>query len=286
MTPRQPGSDRGIIYVATGERYVREALESARSAREHMPNVPIAMFTDRPELAGPPVDIVLTIDNPRRDFAEKIPPLTRSPFEKTLFLDTDTLVCGNCEELFDMLDRFELLVAHDPWRADYNFETLPPCFPTMNTGVIAYRKTPAFEALVRDWLDTHFARFAHMEPNDQPAFRHALYHSNLRFLVLPGEYNLRLYHPCFVGGHAAVKIVHDRNPFAARIVRALNRYPRPRVFGYTAPRLVLLYYATKTVKVARARAARLRQKVAGWFKPRPAPAPREPAHSPNDGGGS
>ncbi len=38
--------ERGIVYVATGERYVREAEESARSVRKSNPYIPITLFTD------------------------------------------------------------------------------------------------------------------------------------------------------------------------------------------------------------------------------------------------
>jgi len=48
--------------------------------------------------------------------ADKILPLLDSPFNRTVFLDTDTQVCSEFFELFDLLDRFDLAVAHAPWR--------------------------------------------------------------------------------------------------------------------------------------------------------------------------
>ena len=45
--------DRGILYFATGAKYVAEAVASAESAKKLMPGVPIALVTDEGE-APPP----------------------------------------------------------------------------------------------------------------------------------------------------------------------------------------------------------------------------------------
>jgi hypothetical protein len=40
--------DRGVIYTAIGENYVREAQLSARSVRAFLPDTRIVLFTDSP----------------------------------------------------------------------------------------------------------------------------------------------------------------------------------------------------------------------------------------------
>jgi hypothetical protein len=215
-----------------------------------MPDDPITLFTDQPGVTCEAITEFRPIRHVEGEHADKILPLLETPYEKTLFLDTDTLMCEGCGDLFEMLDRFELLVAHDPWRAEYHFEKLPECFPTLNTGVIAFRRSPAVLDLIREWHAGYARHFGKLTPADQPAFRHALYHSGVRFAILPGEYNLRTYYPCFVGGHARVKIIHDRNRFARRIARELNRSPRPRIFGHVGLRTLMVYYFTKSVNVA------------------------------------
>src|SRR5882757_8776162 len=100
-------SERGIIYVATGGRFVAEARQSALSARRHMPDLPILLYTDQPEIGGgAPFDLVRKLEHPRHFFVDKVAPLAASPFEKTLFLDTDTFVCDPVYDLFAVLDRF------------------------------------------------------------------------------------------------------------------------------------------------------------------------------------
>lgn len=39
--------------------------------------------------------------------------MLHSPFEHTIFLDTDTFVCGDFSELFDLLDHFDIAMSHD-----------------------------------------------------------------------------------------------------------------------------------------------------------------------------
>ena len=40
----------GIVFVATGARFIACAEAAALSVKRHMPNVPIALFTDAPQL--------------------------------------------------------------------------------------------------------------------------------------------------------------------------------------------------------------------------------------------
>jgi hypothetical protein len=42
---------RGILYVATGKRYIEEAIQSIRSVRRHMPDISIAVYTDSDQLS-------------------------------------------------------------------------------------------------------------------------------------------------------------------------------------------------------------------------------------------
>src|SRR5438105_3033925 len=108
---------RGVVYVAAGLSHALEAVQSARSVRKWMPTIPITLFTDvqLSMLPGAPFDELLPLADREQTYAVKIAPLLQSPYEKTLFLDTDTFMCRSCEEVFGLLERFELLVAHDPY---------------------------------------------------------------------------------------------------------------------------------------------------------------------------
>ena len=110
---------RGVVYVATGEKFVAEALISVRSVKKQMPEIPITLFTDLQGLVGNPpegVDSVCYLTQVTNSCRDKIYPLTDSPYEKTLFLDTDTYVCKPVYDLFTMLDRFDIALAQAPDR--------------------------------------------------------------------------------------------------------------------------------------------------------------------------
>ncbi|MFM8457342.1 MAG: hypothetical protein ACKOB0_00130, partial [Chthoniobacterales bacterium] len=83
---------KGFLYVATGPRFIAEACASARRVKELMPGVSMALASDvRPEKNF--FAHWIPIKNPRGTFADKIAPLVKTPFEKTIFLDTDTYLC-------------------------------------------------------------------------------------------------------------------------------------------------------------------------------------------------
>jgi len=220
----------GVLYIATGRRHLDEMLGSARSVRRHLPGVPIVLYTDQGDLPDGVFDEVRRIEQPRHSFIDKIAPLCETPFERTIFLDTDTLVCGPVLDLFEILDRFDLALAQAPYRHDRPFVT-PNCFVEMNTGVLAYRRTPEMIALFRDWLrlyEKEVVETGRMD-SDQPAFREALYRSPISFATLPPEYNLRTVMPAAVG-RCAVRIIHGRGPDMAELERWVNASHRIRLF--------------------------------------------------------
>lgn len=181
----------GVIYVATGEAYLELARASAESLKAQNPELPVDLFTDLVQVAGP-FDRVHPV--PRVHDRAKLDCLPLSRFERTLFLDCDTLVLRPFGDLFDVLDRFDCAVAHDVRRAsalirEGQREATPYAFPQMNSGVFLYRKSAAMRDFMSDWA----ARF-HASPEvarDQVILKDLLWASDVRFYVLPPEFNLR-----------------------------------------------------------------------------------------------
>jgi len=222
---------RGVVYVATGERFVREAMESAETVRRIMPELPIVLFADVKPPAGV-FDDVLPVENPQHAFIDKIEPLTRSPFDRTLFLDTDTFVIEPCGDLFDLLDHFDLAASHEPGRLQYPIRMVPDAFVEFNTGVIAYRRSEAVNRFFRTWRRFYQRDWERnlkvgKKPYDQISFTQVLYRSVLRIYVLSPEYNFRTVFPQSPAGK--VRIVHGRG-FSKRDFAALNANTAPRLF--------------------------------------------------------
>lgn len=184
----------GVVFVATGARYITCAEAAAQSVRRHMPNVPIALFTDASQL-GVGLDEVFdqVIELKSVHHRSKVDCLMNSPFERTLFLDADIRILEDVSELFDLLERFDVAMAHAHarnraatraiWTRD-----LSDAYPQFNTGVIAVRRNPQTSRLLEAWSDSYKeAGFR----KDQVTLRELLWNSDLRIATLPPEYNVR-----------------------------------------------------------------------------------------------
>jgi hypothetical protein len=193
QSPKAPSSC-GVVFVATGARYIACAEAAARSVRRHMPDVPIALFTDAPGLGIPlneMFDPVIELESVHH--RSKVDCLMKSPFERTLFLDADIRVIADVRELFDLLERFDIAMAHAharnraATRAVWTRE-LSDAYPQFNTGVIAVRRNAQTRALLQDWSKSY--REAGFR-KDQVTLRELLWASDLRVATLPPEYNIR-----------------------------------------------------------------------------------------------
>lgn len=180
---------RGVLYVAEGPDYAALACQSMRTLRGHEPALAVDIMTDVPVPEGL-FDSVRPLPPGRR---AKIAGMADSRFERTLFLDCDTLVVAPFGEVWDILDRFDLALTHDVRRSSELIETgwrepAPPEFPQHNSGVMLYRRSAAMAGFFAAWA----AAYAQAGGGrDQPSLRDILWASDLRFWVLPPEWNLR-----------------------------------------------------------------------------------------------
>lgn len=230
-------SNTGVYYIATGDPFVREAELSAKSVRHAMPDVPIAIATDvQPEFD---FDHVIDITDPEHGFSDQIHNLHRSPFDRTLHLDTDIYVGTDVSDLFDLLYQFDIAAAHNHDREAYDLPGVPDSFPEYNTGVLAYRNNDALRSFTQSWADTYTQLSTEENTQNQPSFRKTLYESALRVATLPTEYNCMVRYP----GHIKndVKIAHSRlldipTPGANKSVdvvdafNTLNEYKEHRLY--------------------------------------------------------
>jgi Nucleotide-diphospho-sugar transferase len=185
-------SSNGVIFVATGSDYLDLALDAANSVASSNPALPIDLFTDLPEQVPEALFTAIhRIDEPHS--RSKIDCLPLSRFERTLFLDCDTRVVRDLGDFFGLLDRFDLALAHDVRRASpliregWKIET-PYAFPQLNSGVLLYASNDRTMTFFRQWARDFQASGL---DRDQPTLRDLLWKSDLRFHVLPPEFNLR-----------------------------------------------------------------------------------------------
>lgn len=227
-------SVEGILYISTGTKYNLEAIRSAKSAKKHMPLIPIALFTDEQPNSRNALlfDTINIIEKPNFSFFDKIKYISETPFQKTIFVDTDTFFIDSVEELFLLLNKFDLAYCHAPWRIcpgeNNKMQNIPDCFPEANTGVLAYNKKESFFMLIDKWKKTYIEQTESPTPptHDQPAFRKALYLSQIYSYVLPPEYNLRTSMPMFKGGGLNAKILHGESPLLEQAIQEISASDR------------------------------------------------------------
>jgi hypothetical protein len=230
----------GVIYIATGHpMYGDLAVVSATSLKRVMPEMSVTVMTNL-ERQWPHIDNVIPITSSGNGFRDKILGMRDSPYTYTLFIDTDTYVCGDFSDIFTILDRFDIAAVHDPFRRHAGWTRryaksvvdVPFAFPELNTGVILYKKSQQMNNLFTEWLNLYDDQLAGDKFTDQPFFRVALYRSSLRVATLPHEYNCQFRATGYVydsvkilHGHVMTKIDHFE-----KVVRAVNAYEGPRVY--------------------------------------------------------
>ncbi len=241
----------GVIYVATGPDYVDLACRSAASVRALNPELAIDIFTDLglDDRAGV-FDRVHPV--PLVHARAKVDCMALSRFARTLYLDCDTLAVAPFGDLFDLLARFDLALAHDVRRnsdlVQEGFAVATPyAFPQLNSGVMLYRRSPAMLGFLAEWARRYRAAGV---LRDQVTLKDLLWESSLRFYVLPPEFNLRRVteldawepldaRPTLIHSHRFMD--HMRDPAAERIttldrLREVERRALEREWAEAAPR--------------------------------------------------
>ena len=215
--------EKGILYIAFGENFLKEMLISAESVKKHCPDLPITVFSDKmvkSEFIDHCKLIKVSHLRPKIDY------IHMTPYEKTIFLDTDTILDRSIEDLFDLLDNFDYAATHDLARKRKKYSKnipeygqIPYSFSEVNTGVMAFRKNEKVLKLFQMWKE-NFYKFYNFSPWDQPSFRISLWNSieeGLKFYIFPVEYNIRSkanrekqrkFHHEFGEEHLAPRIYH------------------------------------------------------------------------------
>lgn len=231
----------GVLYLASGREYIDQAITSAASVKRHHEDLPITIYTDH-RINADVFDTVRTLDESITHMGESLLNSDQIPYERTLYLDADTLVCADISGVFDMLDRVDIALAHDEARTrwpralyDRNDIEIPHAFTEFNTGVMAFRDAPVVEELFQRW-DEYYESF-HWDLSDptadggpnQPSLRLALWEHDIDIGTLLPEYNVMLHTSGRFSG--PVRILHaglsDTN--LAEFEKCINRTVDTRV---------------------------------------------------------
>ena len=208
--------DFGYLYVASGEKYLREVQISARSLKRYT-SYPIALVTNDRNFNSPLFDTIIYEEGLYNSYGTKILGLQRTPFlKKTVFLDTDTFVGDSIDGIFEFLDLFKMAMTQDLSGHSYSFiRKAQPDFKIrlenvlheFHTGVIGYRNSDAeVQRFLEYWKQAH-------EPSgfktDMPAFREAFIDHPVSIGILPQEYNF-YGSGTFAVAYNKIRVLHER----------------------------------------------------------------------------
>jgi hypothetical protein len=209
---------RGIITIAAGKKFAKQAKYLALSGMLHSPHIPRAVITDHKKYLSPFFDIVLDYKPELgAPFETKTLLHLYSPFEKTLYLDADSLIINNIDYYFDFLDnapflyygifRYDGIWYYDIERA--RKQTGAGWIPEFNRGMLLFSKSnPPGGVPVEEIFET-----AHNFMKNPGIFNIACFRKNM----YPDE-------PFFALSFAKnnIKPFEDRGRFSRTLIGATN----------------------------------------------------------------
>lgn len=142
----------GILLIAFGESYRNEARRSLASLKRCSPSIRTAVVTDSEWVSDPRPDQFI-IRQPVAGFASKPAYIRESPFDDTLFVDTDTVFARDVKKIFGLLRHFDIGVTFEGPQLNEpdGLELHTQC----SSGVILFRKSSCILKVFENWLKLH-----------------------------------------------------------------------------------------------------------------------------------
>lgn len=182
---------RGASWVVWGEEHMQEAYRSVASVRRF--GLPTCIVTDHTTGVEPGrFDEIRRIDFQTPGLARDWHVLDESPFEQTLYIDSDVLMLQPAELGFSAAMRYGFAVTHAQSTHCYTSEEGELCH--YSTGLIFFDRRHAVFPIVRDgwrtFIDEYSARGQNGFYCDQPGFSITLWRLGINPFVLPHTWNL------------------------------------------------------------------------------------------------
>lgn len=222
--------NRAIIYIASGQQYIDEAVRSAESVGGQYPtilctpDVPSNKVKDYPPFDG----VCKLVDNNELPFInhgywymDSVSYLNRvvshysnsnlgNVIDQFLLLDADTYICGDLTDFFTILDRFDIAGTHAIGRETMlQRDDIPASFPELHVGAFSFNRNSRVERLFESWLKLYQDNPEFYGNNDQGPLREALWKSpDVKLGILPAEFCFRYRWGGLVNGQ--VRVLHGR----------------------------------------------------------------------------
>jgi len=201
--------EKGYVFCASGHPYFLNAAErAANSIKKFSPDAHITLFSGfskRPEVFD---DIIEADMNPEYRYSAKVYNLINSPYEKTIFLDADTILVDSIDEIFNILNYFDFALPHSfhrsgetSWYAQDSF----PGLTGLSSSMIVYRKRKEVLEVLNKWIE-EYDTMCSKSPDfgDQGILSKIIYEFGTSLYVLPPEYHFHIGLPSIA--HGKIKI--------------------------------------------------------------------------------
>lgn len=147
---------KGVIYTAGGDiSFVKEAIFSAKTLKKHNPKLSTTLFTTFQGIKSKYFDQIIYHPPTMHPMKYKIVDMLSSPYDYTLYLDTDTMITDKIYEIFDFLLIYDIGFTHRvkaKWSSHPEFIDYID-FDTIQTGFVLFRKKPNVINFLKAWND-------------------------------------------------------------------------------------------------------------------------------------
>ena len=202
---------RGICWVTWGDNQPEHLWRSVKSAKFF--GFSTCLITAAPIENGEMFDYIVPYTPDYFDARGRVAAFQElTPFDVTLHLDTDTVICRDVSYGFKMAERHGLGCCIAPacdatlW---HKLESYPPGLVQYNAGALFF--TNKCKRLFTEWRRLNKLNLSSISKQDQPGLAIAIYELGFNPYVLPHTWNFR---PDFghISGFGPIYIWHSQKP--------------------------------------------------------------------------
>lgn len=195
---------KGYLYACwsndgkINKHFTEKFLVSFKSLKKALPNAKVALYTNIEFENTFEIDYIIHDSEIDKTFICKAAGLLKSPFNKTIYLDNDTLILNdNIDKIFWTLNKSSFAVT-------YNANPAKGPFPCANGGLIAVKKSEFTNQFLNEWLEKdrkdgkcYWRKSAKIWDYDDQLSLYPLFRKHFKkFHILPSSYN---YRPTIIG---------------------------------------------------------------------------------------
>lgn len=193
-----------------------EFLISYASLKKQIPDAKVALWTNIEFENCYGIDHVIYDKNIERRVISKAKALLLSPFENSIYLDTDTIIHKPIiNDIFKVLKEFSFACCHG------NQNSKGSIFPDFNTGMIGVRHDAYSNSLIKLWIKLYGNS---KDFNDQKYFREIYMKNKKAFYTLPFYFMHRHWHFSEYPSQAVISHDHSmcKDTITKNIINHLN----------------------------------------------------------------